>query len=298
MGVKDDFFMRGSMEVGNGQNTRFWEDAWLGDRPLCEQYPSLYCIVNQTNVSVAQVWNATPINIGFRRALSGNRWDRWAHLVVRLMGVQLSDNDDVFHWNLTASGQFSVKSMYLDLLDGHVGDFKKYIWKIKVPLKIRIFMWFLLKRVILTKDNLKKRNWQGCSKCCFCDQDETIQHLFFTCPFTKIIWRIVHMTFNIPPPANVSNLFGNWLNGVTKKNKGHIRVGVCALLWAIWNVRNDFIFNKKNFPSFLQVYSTSYSLDPYAVLSPAGGCAPGYGYWVQPLGDGSTGFIQPVRLAY
>jgi hypothetical protein len=102
MGVKDDFFMRGSMEVGNGQNTRFWEDAWLGDRPLCEQYPSLYCIVNQTNVSVAQVWNATPINIGFRRALSGNRWDRWAHLVVRLMGVQLSDNDDVFHWNLTA----------------------------------------------------------------------------------------------------------------------------------------------------------------------------------------------------
>jgi hypothetical protein len=143
--------------------------------------------------------------------------------------------------------------MYLDLLDGHVGDFKKYIWKIKVPLKIRIFMWFLLKRVILTKDNLKKRNWQGCSKCCFCDQDETIQHLFFTCPFTKILWRIVHMTFNIPPPANVSNLFGNWLNGVTKKNKGHIRVGVCALLWAIWNVRNNFIFNKKSFPSFLQV---------------------------------------------
>ena len=60
MGVKDDFFMRGSMEVGNGQKTRFWEDVWLGDRLLCEQYPSLYCIVNQTNVTVAHVWNATP----------------------------------------------------------------------------------------------------------------------------------------------------------------------------------------------------------------------------------------------
>ena len=109
-------------------------------------------------------------------------------------------------------------------------------------------MWFLLNKVILTKDNLKKRNWQGCSKCCFCDQHETIQHLFFACPFAKILWRIIYMTFNMPAPANVTNLFGNWLNGVAKKDKGHIRVGVCALLWAIWNVCNDFIFNKKKFP--------------------------------------------------
>jgi hypothetical protein len=28
------------------------------------------------------------------------------------------------------------------------------------------------------------------------------------------------MTFNIIPPSNVTNLFGNWLNGVTKKEKG------------------------------------------------------------------------------
>ena len=68
---------------------------------------------------------ATPLNIGFRRALSANRWDRWVHLVTRLMGVQLSENNDVFRWNLTKSGQFMVKSMYLDLLDGPIGDFKK-----------------------------------------------------------------------------------------------------------------------------------------------------------------------------
>jgi hypothetical protein len=36
--------------------------------------------------------------------------------------------------------------------------------------------------------------------------------------------------------------------------------------------------------------SVGYPLDPYVVLYPAGGCAPGHGYWVQPLGDGSTGF--------
>ncbi|WVZ51423.1 LOW QUALITY PROTEIN: hypothetical protein U9M48_002571 [Paspalum notatum var. saurae] len=33
--------------------------------------------------------------------------------------------------------------------------------------------------VILTKDNLLKRHWSGDGRCCFCDTNETIQHLFF-----------------------------------------------------------------------------------------------------------------------
>jgi hypothetical protein len=82
-----------------------------------------------------------------------------------------------------------------------------------VPLKIRIFMWFLHCKVILTKDNLAKRNWQGNMKCCFCSQDETIQHLFIDCPLAKIVWQMVHMTFNIVHPTNIMNLFGNWLHG-------------------------------------------------------------------------------------
>jgi hypothetical protein len=127
MGVKDAFFERGSMEVGNGRNNRFWEDTWLGNMPLCDQYPSLYRIVNHINVTVAQVMHATPLNIGFRRALSDNTWDRWVRLVVPLMRFHLSENDDVFHRNLTSSAQFLVKYMYLDLLNSHTGYFKKYI---------------------------------------------------------------------------------------------------------------------------------------------------------------------------
>jgi hypothetical protein len=45
MKVKADFFDRGSFEVGNGEQTRFWEDKWLGDKPLAQQYPSLFGIV-------------------------------------------------------------------------------------------------------------------------------------------------------------------------------------------------------------------------------------------------------------
>jgi hypothetical protein len=78
-----------------------------------------------------------------------------------------------------------------------------------------------------------------------------VQHFFIDCPFVKIIWTIVHMAFNITPPNSIDHLFGTWLNGIIKSEKVNIRVGICALIWAIWHVRNDFIFNRSKFPTFL-----------------------------------------------
>ena len=251
---KDDFFDRGSFTLGNGKSIRFWEDTWLGDKPLSKEYPSLYNIVYRKQVLVADVLgSAPPPNIGFRRALTGNKWDKWLHLVNRLMHVQLSGHKDLFRWNLTVNGMFTVKSLYLDFMSGHTKFLRKYLWKMKVPLKIKIFMWFLYRREILTKDNLAKRNWNGCNKCCFCDQEETIHHLFITCPLARMVWRIVHMAFGLQAPNNITSLFGNWLKGVSKSEKIQIRVGVCALLWAVWNVRNDYIFNRAKKTSFMQV---------------------------------------------
>jgi hypothetical protein len=70
MKVKDKFFSRGSFDVGNGEDTRFWEDAWLGNKPLAVQYPYLYSIVQRKNVLVAIVLNQNPLNNAFRRTLT------------------------------------------------------------------------------------------------------------------------------------------------------------------------------------------------------------------------------------
>jgi hypothetical protein len=34
MKIKEEFFRRGSFLVGNGEDTRFWEDVWLGNMSL------------------------------------------------------------------------------------------------------------------------------------------------------------------------------------------------------------------------------------------------------------------------
>ena len=130
-------------------------------------------------------------------------------------------------------------------------------------------MWFLHRKVLLTKDNLIRRRWTGCKKCVFCDADESVEHLFISCQLARQIWRLIHFTFNITPPTSITNLFGNWLNGVDKKTKANIHVGVCAFLWAIWNCRNDVVFNKTGAGHFLQVvHRATYWIHRWSFLQP------------------------------
>jgi hypothetical protein len=205
----------------------------MGDKPLAQQYPSLYHIVQHRNVLVADVLAQVPLNITFRRVLQGNKWTAWLHLCRRLMNVTLENEPDTFAWNLTTSELFIVKHMYEDLMTDHTPYLRKYLWKIKIPLKIKKFMWFLHNKVLLTNDNLAKRNWKGCTKCCFYGVHETIEHRFIACPFSKLLWRVVFFDFDLPPPANINNMFGNWLNGVDKKAKDRIHIGVSTLCWSI-----------------------------------------------------------------
>ena len=66
MRVKSAFFNRTKFIIGNGANTRFWEDIWLGETPLALQYPSLYSIVQRRDAYVATVLQSIPLNIQFR----------------------------------------------------------------------------------------------------------------------------------------------------------------------------------------------------------------------------------------
>jgi hypothetical protein len=111
----------------------------------------------------------------------------------------------------------------------------------------------LYKKLILTKYYLAKRWWTRCTKFVICGYQETIDHLFISYSFACLVWKVVHFTYNITPPTSVSNLFGNWLNGIDRKIKARICVEVCALVWAIWNFCNDVVFNRNVKPNFLHV---------------------------------------------
>jgi hypothetical protein len=110
------------------------------------------------------------------------------------------------------------------------------------PLKIKIFLWFLRNEVLLTKDNLVKRHWKGCTKCCFCAEHKTIQHLFFNCPIAQLTWGSVCFTFGVKKPEGVGHLFGPWLRSFSSKQRNLVLISLTAICWALWISRNDLVF--------------------------------------------------------
>jgi hypothetical protein len=86
--------------------------------------------------------------------------------------VRLCDGDE-FSWSLTPNKAFSTKFAYDLLKNGIAGPNNKKLWKSKLPLKIKVFMLQVYHGAILTRENMRKKNWHGNPKCSFCGNIET-----------------------------------------------------------------------------------------------------------------------------
>jgi hypothetical protein len=143
--------------------------------------------------------------------------------------------------------------MYLALINNGFVDTNRKMWRVRIPLKIKIFMWYVYKGVVLTKDNLAKHNWNGSKQCSFYCKDESIQHLFFDCSYARFVWGQVHITFGIRPPLSTKDLFDTWSNILRGSFKRQILDVASAFCWALWLSRNDIVFDKAPIKTFLQV---------------------------------------------
>jgi hypothetical protein len=136
MTTKKHFFKYGTFSIKDGSQICFWEDSWLGNGPLREQYPALYSIVRHKSDTIALVMANSPPNVIFRRDLIGPRLPAWNALLHRLESIQLSTGPDEFRWNLHPNGNFSVRSLYNAIIQCDIPvDGNKKIWKMKIPLK-------------------------------------------------------------------------------------------------------------------------------------------------------------------
>lgn len=160
----------------------------MGSTPLRAQYPCLCNITRPKSITIAKVLSSYPPNLSWRRDLVGVKMVAWNNLLPRIANLTLPQEPDSFHWNLSQNRVFSMKFHYQALIRVEVPNLNKIIWKIRVPQIVKIFLWYLRKGVLLTKDNLSKRNWQGNKSCVFCHNNETIEHLLFECRFTRILW--------------------------------------------------------------------------------------------------------------
>ena len=164
---RDHFTSLCKFVVGDGGNTRFREDWWIGSAPLCKQFPRLYNICFDKKKTVKEVVEGGIDNIQFRRTLTGDSRELWEHIKEACNSVVLTDGKDNVKWTLTKKGIYTLKSFYRHLVGNGINYPHLYMWKIKIPPRVKVFMWLALRNSILTKDNLLRRGWKGDDKCPF-----------------------------------------------------------------------------------------------------------------------------------
>jgi hypothetical protein len=120
MKIKEYFLGFCTFDLNNRENTRFWEDKWIGNSPLKQQYPSLYRIARHKQSSVASVFSMAPLNISFRISLLEDSLACWHNLVARIIHVRFNERSDVFRWGLNQNGILILRTMHIAMITGNV----------------------------------------------------------------------------------------------------------------------------------------------------------------------------------
>ncbi|WVZ63479.1 LOW QUALITY PROTEIN: hypothetical protein U9M48_013106 [Paspalum notatum var. saurae] len=132
------FFSRimkfGSFIVMDGSQIHFWEDKWLGQKTLREQYPCPYNIARSKKCNYCRSSRHITTNISWRRDL-GVDWNR---LFRHNANLALLQKPNIF---LMGNGWFIVKSHYQTLIHAEMPNSNNRTWKLKVPQKIMICLW-------------------------------------------------------------------------------------------------------------------------------------------------------------
>jgi hypothetical protein len=109
---------------------------------------------------VTEIWMNGWV-VQFKHRPQGIIRAQWYELVNKLNIFPLNEEQNLVFWKWSISKCFTVKSVYEHLSKDDSGYAYKRIWKAKIHEKIKIFMWLAEQKVVITKDNMLKRNWQG-----------------------------------------------------------------------------------------------------------------------------------------
>ncbi|GLT70676.1 hypothetical protein SLA2020_427380 [Shorea laevis] len=239
--------------VGTGENIKFWQDTWVGDKPLLD-VALIPVLEDQIDVPVShvilpdQTWNTSIL----QQLLPQPAVEQILALPLPTFGQQ----EDGIYWVGSHNGVFSVKSAFYLLqhqsiiLHNHLGNWS-WIWKLQCAEKIKLFIWLLRRGRLFTNSLRFERHFASSPLCPRCEQaQETPLHLLRDCYYSRLVWESTLFL-----PSGFFNLDLNaWLfqnaTSTSLLEESHQRWSMLflALLWYIWKSRNALIFEGKRYP--------------------------------------------------
>ncbi|GJS15889.1 hypothetical protein Tco_0410361 [Tanacetum coccineum] len=90
-----DFLQFIRKKIGNGVNTSFWADSWIGSIPFKEKFPRLYALEESKSISVADKLGLSSLYLSFRRPPRGGIEQESFNLLCQsVRGLVLSNIED------------------------------------------------------------------------------------------------------------------------------------------------------------------------------------------------------------
>ncbi|GJY53238.1 RNA-directed DNA polymerase, eukaryota, reverse transcriptase zinc-binding domain protein [Tanacetum coccineum] len=180
-------------KVGDGQDTFFWEEVWMGDMTFKSRFPRVYALESDKKITVADKMNHNVLGFSLRRApRDGVEMEQFRDMIAILEGVELPAMHDRWIWSLVGSGEFSVASAR-KFIDDHrlTGSPHKTRWVKVVPIKINVMAWKVRFDFLPTRLNLSRRGLELQSILCpNCNKEvESTSHIFFACSMVRDLYR-------------------------------------------------------------------------------------------------------------
>ncbi|KAJ8420570.1 hypothetical protein Cgig2_025917 [Carnegiea gigantea] len=175
--------------VGDGTRTFFWRDIWATHKPLLEDSTSS---VPQTSLTLTVA--------DYCDQDRGWRWnDLRAYLqedtLAKIASFEiLEEGTEDRSFSLASSSRtFSLKSALSTLQQIQTpqpSDSWKWVWRLWVPQRVRMFVWLALQDKLLTNVNRVQRGLASDMRCLACDADtEDLDHILQKCPMAVSLWQ-------------------------------------------------------------------------------------------------------------
>ncbi|XP_057444772.1 uncharacterized protein LOC130737018 [Lotus japonicus] len=238
-----------SWNVRDGTSARFWKDPWIMSGHVLQNLATNPIPHHDMDLPMADFYDLD----------RGWELDHFQHILPRAIveeittfhSVQPDGGRDEVMWSGTPSGEFSTKSAYDLICNDHSHrqeeSIWKLIWSIKGPQRVRVFLWKLCNRGVLTNAIRVRRHMGACDLCPMCQAaTEDYSHIFRDCVAVRSFW-----TSAMAGRSSIAFFDADWPTWVAANISGQFqgRMGVewprffASTLSAIWRMRNDLVFN-------------------------------------------------------
>ncbi|MCI14720.1 heat-shock protein, partial [Trifolium medium] len=170
---------------------------------------------------------------------------------------------DTWQWQPDVAKGYSVLDAYQLLTSQEfepMMTIEDLIWHKRVPLKVSILAWRLLRDRLPTKANLAARGiiTPAALPCVTdCGGVESAQHLFLSCSMFGSLWSSVRswIGFTAVDHQNLPDHFLQFTHslGDLRERRSFLQLIWLACVWIIWNERNNRLFRNtaKSLPQLL-----------------------------------------------